>query len=282
MSKKNEKKGITFKTINYRLKFHGKKDREKEVLLRFLCHVAKNVYNNALYALRQSYFETKTIPSFFDLNKLVKDNDDSKILNSFAVLCINRDAHEVMHNFVYKKNYAMPKYLEKKGYYPFITEQIQYEKKNQIKFPMSNLLRTGKIFEKEFQDKEVNEYIRNGFSNEGFTIEVPERIVGKEIKRMSIIPKENAKMFEVSFTYIDDTTDFVKEEGNDKYLSIDLGVRNLATCVDSANKNSFIIDGKIANSTNRYYNKEIANEMARIASKEENTFIKESPKLSTI
>ena len=63
----NEEVRIMFKTISY----HYKCNKNELKILRFLCHISKNVYNVALYELRQSYIDTKTIPTYFDLNKMV-------------------------------------------------------------------------------------------------------------------------------------------------------------------------------------------------------------------
>ena len=63
-----------FKTISY----HYKCNKNELKILRFLCHISKNVYNVALYELRQSYIGTKTIPTYFDLNKMVLKNINSQ------------------------------------------------------------------------------------------------------------------------------------------------------------------------------------------------------------
>jgi len=47
----------------------------------------------------------------------------------------------------------------------------------------------------------------------------------------------------------------LKEKLNNEYLSIDLGVDNLMTCVDTKNNKSFIIDGKHFKWMNQYFNK---------------------------
>ena len=74
-----------FKTISY----HYKYNKNELKVLSFLCHISKNVYNVALYELRQSYLDTKTIPTYFDLNKLVSKNINSHVINTYQALCIN-------------------------------------------------------------------------------------------------------------------------------------------------------------------------------------------------
>jgi len=45
------------------------------------------------------------------------------------------------------------------------------------------------------------------------------------------------------------------KENNNRYLSIDLGINNLCTCVTNCKLNSFIIDGKFIKQINHNYNK---------------------------
>lgn len=77
-------------------------------------------------------------------------------------------------------------------------------------------------------------------------------MLDKKIKEIRIIPKFNARFFEVQYIYE------VKEEQRnlDKThaLAIDFGINNLATCVTNKGK-SFIIDGKKLKSINQWFNK---------------------------
>ena len=41
----------------------------------------------------------------------------------------------------------------------------------------------------------------------------------------------------------------------EKYLSIDMGLNNFATCFNSSNGSTFIIDGRYIKSINHHYNK---------------------------
>ena len=134
-----------FKTISY----HYKCNKNELKILGFLCHISKTVYNVAIYELRQSYIATKTIPTYFDLNKMVLKNINSHIINTYQTLCIDRLAYNSMNIFIkYSKTndkVRMPKYLNKNGYYPLITDQIRIKEKNNkkyIKLPISNLFRT--------------------------------------------------------------------------------------------------------------------------------------------
>ena len=83
-------------------------------------------------------------------------------------------------------------------------------------------------------------------------LKVPNILNGKEVKQVWIIPRQNARFFEVQYIY--------KVEPKEKKpiknaLAIDLGIDNLCTCVTSEG-NSFIMDGRKLKSFNQWYNKE--------------------------
>ncbi len=126
-----------FKAIHYKY-IPTKNERN---MLRLLCHISKNLYNSALYTLRQEYFKTKRLISYYDLNKILKDNENFHILNTYTSICIIRNAHNTFTNF-YKGYTKLPKYLKQNDYYQLYTEQIRpiiKDNKMYIKLPMSNL-----------------------------------------------------------------------------------------------------------------------------------------------
>jgi len=249
-----------FRTLKYNLKINN---RETKAFLKFLCHVSKNIYNNALYELRKQYFETGNICKYFDLNKLMVSKPDSKIMNMAMTYCINRDAHVAMSNFVYHKykTIDMPKYKEKHGYYNLYIEESDTLRDcrvgNQIKFPLSRLILSKQIKSKTYEDEEVNQFIQSSNKMEYFYIKVPKCIENEEIRQLQIIPRFDCRYFEVSITYAVDKTETkdVKKSGT---LAIDLGIDNLATCVNSNNNESFIIDGRLLKSKNQWINKQLA------------------------
>ena len=50
------------------MKYHYKACDKEKRLLKLLCRISKNIYNSALYELRQQYFKYKSICTHFDLN----------------------------------------------------------------------------------------------------------------------------------------------------------------------------------------------------------------------
>lgn len=112
-----------------------------------------------------------------------------------------------------------------------------------------------------FQVRTTTDFIKEyGLLNVG--IEIPKFIREKQypINEIRIYPK-GYKKFEAQIIYTIDefyNEDFFKEVELDKnkFLGIDLGLNNLATCISNANM-PFIINGKPIKSENQWYNKKV-------------------------
>lgn len=218
-------------------------DKPQYIALKQLCKLSKNIYNVALYNIRQYYFQEHKYLSYESNYHLCKINENYKELNtdiaqqtmrvvdrSFkSFFSLIKKAKSGNYNF---RDIKLPRYLDKEGYFPIIIPRFKI-KDGQINIPMS----------KQFKDI-------YGF----ISIVVPPKIINETIKEIRIHPKHNCQYFEVEFVYLSNQ---VQSVYNNKVLAIDLGLNNLATCVDSTGA-SFIIDGKQLKSFNRWYNKENA------------------------
>lgn len=233
---------MRFKT----LKYHYKANTNEIAMLKLLCRISKNLYNASLYYLRQYYFEHNTIPSYFDTNKALKNNENFHIINTYQSICTIRCAHNNMMNFI-KKNSSLPKYLPKNGFYPLYTDQVRpivYNGHNYIKLPLSNDMRTNKVFINTYQDKLINNSIEEYSKKKSINIffKIPKLIENKEIHQVRIVPDKRGEYYTIEFSYKDD--EYEVKPIDDKIMGIDLGVTNLASCV-MYNNESFIIDGKV-------------------------------------
>jgi len=127
----------------------------------------------------------------------------------------------------------LPRYLPMDGYSTLIIGFIRLHG-NQLVLPYS----------RQFKQQ-----------HEPVVITIPPILLNKRIKEIRIIPKADARFFEIQYTYE------VREEQrnlNKKHaLAIDFGVNNLAACVTSTGK-SFLIDGRRLKALNQWYNKENA------------------------
>ena len=233
---------MRFKT----LKYHYKANSNEINMLKLLCRISKNLYNAALYYLRQYYFEHNTIPSCFDTNKILKDNENYHIINTYQSICTIRCAHNNMMKFI-RKHGSLPKYLPKNGFYPLYTDQVRpilYNGHNCIKLPLSNDMRTNKVFINTYQDKLINNFIDKYKNKESINIffKIPKLLDNKEIHQVRIVPDKKGEYYTIEFSYKEDENEL--KPIDEKIMGIDLGVTNLASCV-MYNNESFIIDGKI-------------------------------------
>ena len=244
---------MDFKTIKYHLKVN----KEEKILLQFLMHISKNIYNSALYTLRKDFFNNGKIETYFNYNKKLWNNENVHILNTYQSICTIRSCYYAMETFI-KRNKHIPHYLSKEGYYPLITDQIRLvmiNNKKYIKLPLSNIVRTNNIYKKEYQDELINKFIKqlNNIKIKAINIPIPKIIKDKKIHQLRIVPNKYGNYFEVEMTYEHEKENI--ELNDNKYLSMDLGINNLCACVDSNNE-SFIIDGKKLKSYNQFFNKQ--------------------------
>ena len=95
-------------------------------------------------------------------------------------------------------------------------------------------------------------------------IKVPERLIGRKICEVKIIPKYNGRYFKIAYSYEIEEENLQLNQENS--LAIDVGLDNLATCVTNTGT-SFIVDGRKIKSINQYWNKYKA-KLQRILSKQ--------------
>ena len=221
--------------------------KEEYNILRELCRIAKNLTNQAIYNARQHYFQEKQYLRYEANYHELKYLENYKLLNSnmaqqtiknvdqmfksfFALIKLARQGK---YNF---KHIKLPNYLQKNGYSNLIIGQIRI-KDDILTIPFSN------TFKKKYEGiKKIQ-------------IKIPLILEDKNIKEIQIIPKFNARFFEIQYTY-----EIQEEEINlntNNAFAIDLGVNNLCTCVTNTGK-SFIIDGRKLKSINQFFNKQNA------------------------
>lgn len=211
--------------------------------MRELCRLSKNMYNVALYNVRQYFFaERKRLP--YESNyHLSKENENYKLLNTDIAQQTMKVVDRSFKSFTkllpalktgMYNQVQLPRYLPKDGYFVLILPRIDVKEDGYFKVPMS------KAFASQFGT---------------IRLQLPRRLKDKEIKEVRIHPKYKARFFEIEYVY--------KQEPQPTKvdptiaLAIDFGVNNLATCVSSAGA-SFIVDGKPLKALNQWYNKQNA------------------------
>ncbi len=146
------------------------------------------------------------------------------------------------------RNKKYPNYLRKDSYFQVgcHTVPIASIKKGKIKIPLSSSSNYKHYAKKHNLSREIYIDFPSYFLNLKDIV---------KINQIRIIPRQNAKYFELSLIY---TIKKEQKEVNSKeYLSIDIGVNNFASCVSTIGS-PFIIDGRKIKSHNQWYNKEIA------------------------
>lgn len=219
-----------------------KLSKEDYLNLKELSHIAKDLYNEGLYNVRQYYFQEKKYLNYPKNYNLCKTSENYKTLNSNMAQQILKEVDGVFKSFfglikLAKKgkynfrDIKLPKYLEKDGFATLIIGFVRI-KGNKLIIPYSN------AYKKEHNPIEIT---------------MPPILLGKKIKEIRIIPKSNARFFEIQYVY--EVVEEQRKLNNQKALAIDIGINNLATCVTNEGK-SFIIDGKRLKSINQWYNKQ--------------------------
>ena len=74
--------------------------KEEYVILKELCHIAKNVYNVGLYNVRQYYFGHKEYLTYKRNYYLAKKNETYKLLNSNMSQQISKEVDGVCKSFL--------------------------------------------------------------------------------------------------------------------------------------------------------------------------------------
>ena len=225
-------------TLKQQVKHLSKKEFRN---LKYLSHIAKNLTNEAIYNIRQYYFNKKKYLSYNENYKILKNSENYKKLNSNMAQQILKEvdgsfksffgllklAKNGQYNF---KDIKLPKYLAKDGFTTLVIGFVRL-KDDILIVPYSN------SFKKTHQEVKIK---------------LPPVLKDKKIKEIRIIPKQHSRYFEIQYTY--EVEEVQRELNKENALGIDLGIDNLCTCVTNAGA-SFIIDGRKLKSINQYYNK---------------------------
>ena len=224
-------------TLKQQVKHLSKKEFRN---LKYLCHIAKNLKNQAIYNVRQHYFNNKKYLSYNENYKMLKNSENYKKLNSNMAQQILKEVDESFKSFFallklakngqYNGKIKLPNYLDKDGFTTLVIGFVRL-KDDMLIVPYSNSFRK--------THKEI-------------AIKLPPVLKDKKIKEIRIIPKQHSRYFEIQYTY--EIEEVQRELNKENALGIDLGIDNLCTCVTNTGA-SFIIDGRKLKSINQYYNK---------------------------
>ena len=204
---------------------------------------SKNLYNATLYAVRQHFFKTETYINYYNLQKEFQNNKQPDYvalpakISQWVMKMVDYNFKSFFHaHQAYKQcpskftgRPKLPKYLDKeKGRYL--------------------LTFTSQAISKKSLDKEG---LLKMSGLDGVTIKT--KLYFNQINQVRIIKDNDSYVIEIVYS----VPDTELKEDNNKYASIDLGVKNLMT-VSFNDRKPLIINGKPLKSINQYYNKKKA------------------------
>ena len=244
------------------LQYHFKGKENELELLRYLCHTAKNVYNNAVYLIKREYLKNNRLPLYRYIEAELVNKDFKKLHITTSYELYTR-AYQLFKLVIAKNQNGynrfkeinpdnLPRFLPKFAYTTIVIKDVKFDLQNlKMRVPINkdellNNLNDDKL--KIFINKLKNDYI---------TFNIP-KFFNDKIKKpihLKICPSKDGRVFTFFILYAIDKPRLKIDNGN--ALAMDLGVDNLASCVDTS-YNAFIIDGRRLKSILHLYNKKIA------------------------
>ena len=220
------------------------KNKAKLAILKELTHNSKDLYNKALYTIKQHFFSTKEYLPYPEVYRLLKSSEEYKKLPSNASQQTLKQIDNAFKSFfklLKAKNQGqkihIPRYLDKDGHYKVIYTKIHL-----------------KTMDNGYIRLALPKYIKEKYKVNYLYFKIPKHIVGKEIKEVHILPYK--PYYKISFVYSEGDKNF-KHYTTDDIMAIDFGIDNLATVVTRYDR-PILLDGKSLKSKNRYFNKKIS------------------------
>lgn len=209
-------------------------------------HKSKNLYNHANFLVRQEFINNDKWLKYNELDKILKKDLE---FDDYRKMPTAQSAQQVLR--LLEKNWksffkAIKDWTKNKEKYLGKPKLPKYKKKdgknililtNQNVKLKNNLLQFPKVFK-------------------GFTIkpEFTNLSNFKSFQQVRIIPKYNSFVLELVYNI----SICEGKKDNNRYLSIDIGLDNLATIVNNIGKKPVVINGKGLKSLNKYYNKNLS------------------------
>ena len=196
-----------------------------------LCFLSKNLYNVALYHIRQYYKETG---KYLTYNKLAKTLSDSNNLD-YRAMPYAQSAQQVLRQVdnQYKAFYASIKSKKMQG--------------KKVRLPKYKDKENGRnIFVYTNQGAKASNgvvYLKTKQGTLSFNT------VASKIQQVRLVPRANHIVVEIIYN-----KECEAKQDNNRYASIDLGLDNLCTLASNVAQ-SIIVDGKPLKSINHHYNK---------------------------
>ena len=211
-------------TVKQQIKHLSKEEYRS---IKELCHIAKNLTNQAIYNARQYYFAEGEYLNYQKNYARLKTSVNYRLLNSNMAQQILKEVDGSFQSFfgllklAKKGKYALkdcnlPRYLPKDGYTTLVIGFVRLNGHKLI-LPYSNAYRK---------------------THKRVEITIPPILLDKKVKEIRIIPKANARFFEIQYVY---EAECIQRNLNPNHaLALDLGIDNLVTAVSSMERVSLL------------------------------------------
>lgn len=210
-------------------------------MLDHICFLSKNLYNAGLYIIKQEFLSTGKWIRCTDLNKKMvsEDNPDFRAMSGSS-----------------SQQVLMRLDNNLKSYFSSIKAWKRDNKKftGCPKFPKyKDKVKGRNVFTYSYaQIRHKGEYIY--FPKKEGLSPLKTRCKEGSVKQVRIIPRQGCYVIELIY----ESSCKEQKIDNNRLMSIDLGINNLASIVTNISNKSVLIDGKRLKSINQYYNKKLS------------------------
>lgn len=221
----------------------------KDNRLEDICLKSGLLYNYVLYLVRQGIFNKEYLKEYDLSTKLCRENqvDFRNLPNHVSQQVIKQVFQNIKSWIKLRKDFDRNpgKY---DNHRPHLPKYKKGKKQNIVVFTTSSC---------RVKDDGYIHFVKN-------VVEPIKTNVKKdELKQVRIVPQATCYVVEVIY----ERKEIDLNINKDNFLSIDLGLNNLCSCISNVGVRPFIINGKVIKSLNRWYNKKKARLMSYVSDK---------------
>lgn len=211
-----------------------------------ICLKSGLLYNYVLYLVRQGIFNKEYLKEYDLSTKLGRENQfDFRQLPASVSQQVVGQVFKSVNSWIKLKSDFDRNPDKYNNHRPHLPKYKKGKKQNMVVFT---------TFSCRVKDDGCIHFVKN-------VIEPIKTNVKKdELKQVRIVPQATCYVVEV--IYERKETDLNLDKDN--FLSIDLGLNNLCSCISNVGIKPFIINGKVIKSLNRWYNKKKARLMSYV------------------
>ena len=213
---------------------------EKDKFFNEQFNLSTLLYNQGRHFINEHYKKESKFLSYLELDKLLKNLTE---LNYYKQMCKAQVAQQCLRQL--NSNYtsyfkALKDFKVNPSKYKGMPKKPKFKnKQNGITFTYQSIKIKGQFI----------------VINKEHRVHIPDEVYKEELnnfKTISFIPVYN----KIKVVIVYETKELNSDLNLDDYLSIDLGMDNLCSCV--SNRDCFILNGKPLKSINQFYNKKLS------------------------